>query len=131
MITPRVVMNKPRIAFLGLGIMGSGMAGRLLNAGFPRTVFNRNREKAAPLEAAGARVASSPREASAAADVIISMGADDHASRAVWLGAQGALSAQSAGAVCIESRTVTLRLVRELSSAAPGHRRAFLAAPGT
>ncbi len=124
-------MNKPRIAFLGLGIMGSGMAGRLLNAGFPLTVFNRNREKAAPLEAAGARVASSAREASAAADVIISMVADDNASRAVWLGAQGALSAQSAGVVCIESSTVTVSWVRELSSTALGHGCEFLDAPVT
>jgi len=42
-------MDKPRVAFLGLGIMGGGMARRLLGAGFPLTVFNRNRAKAEAL----------------------------------------------------------------------------------
>ena len=50
-------MAKPRVAILGLGIMGSGMAGRVLSAGFPLVVFNRNRDKAAPLAAKGATAA--------------------------------------------------------------------------
>src|SRR5215467_14558562 len=85
-------MTKPRIAFLGLGIMGSGMARRLLGAGFPLTVYNRNHEKAVPFGDDGASVAHSPGEAAADADFIISMLADDAASRSVWLGENGALS---------------------------------------
>jgi len=42
-------MSKPRVAVIGLGIMGGGMAGRLLSAGFPLAVYNRNKDKAAPL----------------------------------------------------------------------------------
>src|ERR1017187_10586514 len=86
-------MNKPHIAFFGLGIMGSGMARRLLINGFPLTVFNRNAEKSTPFAAEGALVAASPREAAAQADVIISMVADDSASRSLWLGDHGALAA--------------------------------------
>ena len=58
-------MSNPRVALIGLGLMGSGMARRLLGAGFPLTVYNRNPERAAPLAAEGAHVAASPREAAA------------------------------------------------------------------
>ncbi len=46
-------MSKPRVAILGLGIMGGGMAGRLLSAGFPVAVYNRNTDKAAPFASTG------------------------------------------------------------------------------
>ena len=74
--------------------MGSGMARRLLGAGFPLTVYNRDPE--ARDDAGGGRGArrASPREAAARADVILSMVADDDASRAVWLGEHGALAAR-------------------------------------
>ena len=48
-------MTKPRIAFLGLGIMGSGMARRLLDADFPLTVYNRNPERSEAVSARGPR----------------------------------------------------------------------------
>jgi 3-hydroxyisobutyrate dehydrogenase len=124
-------MNKPRIAFLGLGIMGSGMARRLLAGGFPLTVFNRNPEKSKPFAAEGAGVAGSPREAAAQADVIISMLADDIASRSLWLGDSGALAAAKPGTVCIESSTVTVDWVRELAAAAQKQNCEFLDAPVT
>lgn len=124
-------MNNPRIAFLGLGLMGSGMAHRLLAAGFPVAVFNRNRGKAATHAAAGATLAATPREAALRADVIISMVADDQAARAVWLGPEGALAAAKHGAVCIESSTVTLDWVRELAECAAVRGLGFLDAPVT
>src|SRR5579862_8559577 len=122
-------MSKPSIAFLGLGIMGSGMARRLLANGFPLAVFNRNAEKAAPFAAAGAHVAGSPHEAARNAQVIISMLADDHASRSLWLGDHGALGAAAPGTVCIECSTVTVGWVRELAAAAAARRCEFLDAP--
>jgi 3-hydroxyisobutyrate dehydrogenase len=124
-------MSKSRVTFLGLGIMGSNMARRLLQAGFPTTVYNRNRDKAAPLTALGAIVADTPRQAAAGADVIISMVADDPAARAVWLGENGALAGASPGAVVIECSTVTVGWVRELAAAAAGRRCEFLDAPVT
>lgn len=124
-------MSQPRIAFLGLGIMGGGMARRLLTSGFPLTVFNRNAEKSKPFAAAGAQVAGSPREAAAQADFIISMVADDTASRSLWLGEHGALAAARSGAVCIECSTVTVNWVRELAAAAAQKKCEFLDAPVT
>ena len=111
-------MSTPRIAFLGLGLMGGGMARRLLGAGFAVTVFNRNPARAAPLAAAGARVAGSPREAAAGAEVVFSMVADDAASRAIWLGPDGAIAGAARGAVLVECSTLTVAWVQELAQAA-------------
>ena len=80
----------PRIAFIGLGRMGHGMAGRYLDAGFTVTVWNRSKAKAEDLIARGARWAASPAEAADGADAVVTMVADDAASRAVWLGQDGA-----------------------------------------
>ena len=124
-------MSKPRIAFFGLGIMGSGMARRLLASGFPLTVFNRNAEKSKPFAAEGASVANSPREAAAQADFIISMVADDQASRAMWLGENGALAAAAPGTICLECSTVTVGWVKELAAAVAGKKCELLDAPVT
>jgi 3-hydroxyisobutyrate dehydrogenase len=107
-----------RIGFLGLGIMGGGMARRLLGAGFSLRVFNRERAKAAALAAAGASLADSPEAAAGNADVIISMVADDAASRRVWLGERGALLAAPRGAILIECSTLSLEWIGELAAAA-------------
>lgn len=124
-------MSKPRMAILGLGIMGSGMASRLLSSGFHVVVFNRSREKSLSLAKAGALVAESPKDAAARADVILSMVADDNASRAMWLGANGALAGASAGSVLIESSTLSVGWVKELSTLARERGCEFLDAPVT
>ena len=124
-------MSKPRIAFLGLGIMGSGMARRLLANGFPLTVYNRNPEKSKPFADEGAGVASSPHEAASEAEVVISMVADDIASRSLWLGDSGALAAAKPGTVCIESSTVTVDWVRELADTVQKRNCELLDAPVT
>jgi 3-hydroxyisobutyrate dehydrogenase len=124
-------MSKPRVAILGLGIMGSGMASRLLASGFPVAVYNRNTEKAAPFANAGAFVASSPREAASRADVIISMVADDIASKGVWLGENGALAGATRASVLIESSTLTVSWIKELAAAAGQRRLELLDAPVT
>ncbi len=111
--------------------MGGGMARNLLTKGFPLAVFNRNAEKSKPFANDGVHVAASAREAAAQADVIISMVADDYAARAMWLGGNGALAANKAGAVCIECSTVTVDWVRELSMAAAARGCEFLDAPVT
>jgi 3-hydroxyisobutyrate dehydrogenase len=123
--------NKPRVAFLGLGIMGSGMARRLLRAGFPLTVYNRNREKAAPFAAEGASVAATPREATGRADVIVSMVADDAASRGLWLGENGALAGAASGTLLIESSTLTVGWIKELADASAARGCELLDAPVT
>ena len=72
-----------KIAFIGLGIMGSPMARRLLAAGYPLTVWNRTASRAEPLQAEGASVAASPAEAVREAGVVITMLADPAAVREV------------------------------------------------
>ena len=116
---------------LGLGLMGGGMAGRLLGTGFPLAVYNRTPEKAASLVAAGARLASSPRDAATDADIVVCMVADDAASRSMWLGESGALDVMRAGAIGIESSTVTPEWITELVSTAQKKGIAVLDAPVT
>jgi 3-hydroxyisobutyrate dehydrogenase len=108
----------PPVAFLGLGIMGTGMAGRLLAAGYPLTVFNRSADKARPLGAKGATVAASPREAASKADIVFTMVADDDASRAMWEGEDGALAGVRRGTLLVESSTVTAGRIADLADAA-------------
>ena len=108
-------MTIERIAFLGTGIMGSGMAHYLLKAGYPVTVYNRTVAKTQPLVEAGAFRAETPREAVAEADVIIVIVGDDDSSRQIWLGEEGVLAGNpKPNAIAIESTTLSLGWVREL-----------------
>src|SRR5580692_1524561 len=124
-------MSKPRVAILGLGIMGGGMATRLLSQGFPLSVYNRNREKASRFAQGGAFVAASPREAAARAEIVISMVADDAASRSLWLGDEGALAGAAPGTLLLESSTLSVSWVRELAAVAVAKKCDFLDAPVT
>jgi 3-hydroxyisobutyrate dehydrogenase len=111
--------------------MGSGMARRLLSANFSLTVYNRDRAKSIPFAAEGAFVAESPREAASRAQIILSMVADDAASRHMWLGDNGALAGVSPSSVLIESSTLSLGWIKELESAAAQLGCEFLDAPVT
>jgi 3-hydroxyisobutyrate dehydrogenase len=124
-------MSKPKVAILGLGIMGGGMAGRLLSAGFPLTVYNRNREKCAPFASAGASVAATPREAALRAEVVLSMVSNDAASRDVWLGENGALNGAATNSILIESSTLSGAWIHELAAKAGERGCRFLDAPVT
>ena len=119
------------VALLGLGVMGSGMAQNLLKAGFSLTVYNRTRAKAEPLVAKGARVAETPKEAVGTAQVILSMVGDDTASRAMWLGENGALAGAKPDTVLVECSTLSLDWVRELAGHATSRNLAFLDSPVT
>jgi len=109
-----------RVAFIGLGRMGHGMAGRYLDAGFEVSVWNRSKAKAEDLIARGARWSTSPGDAAIDADAVVAMVADDEASRAVWLGTNGAATTMKAGTLAIECSTVShdhaLRLSHELNA---------------
>jgi len=102
------------VAFIGLGRMGHGMAGRYLEGGFTLAVWNRSKAKADDLVARGARWASSPADAADGADAIVTMVADDDASRAVWLGKDGATETAKAGALAIECSTVSYQHALDL-----------------
>ena len=105
------------VAFLGLGKMGIGMAARVLAAGHALQVYNRTTGRASALVQRGARLFPTPREACAGADAIISMVADDAASRALWCGPDGVLAASAApGALAIECSTLSHAWVMELAA---------------
>ena len=98
-----------RVAFIGLGRMGHGMAGRYLDAGLEVAVWNRSQAKAEDLIARGAHWASSPENAAVNADAVITMVADDEASSAVWLAKDGAAASMKPGTLAIECSTVSYR----------------------
>jgi 3-hydroxyisobutyrate dehydrogenase len=118
-----------RVAILGLGIMGGGMAANWLAKGFGVAVWNRTAAKAQALAGKGAKVAMTPREAATGADFIFAMVADDDASRSVWLGATGALAGAKSGAIGVESSTLTPDWIRELGRHAAAKGVGFLDAP--
>lgn len=110
--------SRSRLGFIGLGAMGSRMAGRLLASGYDLTVFNRSRERMRPLEQLGAKAAETPAEVAASAGVILVSVADDAAAENVITGAHGALEEARAGAILINLSTVSPALSRRLSEAA-------------
>src|SRR6478672_804107 len=123
-----------RIAFIGLGRMGRGMAGRLVAAGHDVVVHNRTRERAADLLVAGAQWAGSPAEAATGAEAVLVMVSDDVASRAVWLGTDGVLAGDgdpTPGALAIECSTLSHDWVMELSAAVAAHNLRYLDCPVT
>ena len=111
--------------------MGGGMAANLLKAGFPLTVYNRTAAKAQALVDGGARLAATPADAARGASIVISMLADDQASREVWLGRDGALAAAAPGTILIESSTVSPAWIAELAGQAAQRGLEFLDAPVT
>jgi 3-hydroxyisobutyrate dehydrogenase len=111
--------------------MGGGMAANLLKAGFPLAVYNRTAAKAQALVNGGARLAQTPADAARGASIVISMLADDQASREVWLGRNGALAAAAQGTILIESSTVSPAWIAELAGQAAQRGVEFLDAPVT
>ena len=120
-------MNNPnantRVAFIGLGIMGQSMAGHLLEAGYPLSIYNRSTDKMTALVARGARACASPAEAAKDAQVVITMVGFPKDVEEVWLGAKGIVhSAQSA--LLIDMTTSSPGLAQKLAkeASAKGHR---------
>lgn len=94
------------VAFLGLGRMGSLMAGRVLAAGHELTVWNRTAARTQPLAADGASAAATPAEAAAAAEVVITMLADPAALSGVLDGPDGVVAGIRPDATLVEMSTV-------------------------
>ena len=110
-----------KLAFIGLGKMGSGIARNLLRAGHQLTVYNRTREKAEALVAEGARVANSPAEAVRGAEAVHTMLSDDAAVREVVFGRDGFAATMGRDAVHISHSTISTALARELAAAGHGY----------
>lgn len=95
-----------KITYLGLGIMGQGMAANLLKAGYPVTVWNRTPDKATALVEQGAQLAGSPAEAVAEADVIMYCLSDDRAVEDLVFGSGNLLNSVKAGQIVINLTTL-------------------------
>lgn len=107
------------VTFIGLGRMGIGMAQRLVAAGHRVRIYNRTPERAAALVEQGATVCGSPGEAAKDAELIISMVADDAASREVWCGDGGVFSSTlPEGTLAIECSTLSHDWVLQLADQA-------------
>lgn len=117
-----------RIAFLGLGKMGSALAGHLLKAGHELTVWNRTAEHAEPLSKLGATVVSSPSEAVAHSEVALTMVMDDAALEDVMFTAK-ALEAMPPGGIHVSLSTISVRLSDRLTEAHRAVGGEFVAAP--
>ncbi|MGE0802074.1 MAG: NAD(P)-dependent oxidoreductase [Lautropia sp.] len=117
------------IAFIGLGAMGAEMAANLRQAGYRLRVWNRSPERTGPFAAAGDTVCATPAEAVRGARFVVSIVADDQATRAVMLGADGVIGAAAAGTVVIDSATITPAMAREIAAAAAARGVDYLDAP--
>jgi 3-hydroxyisobutyrate dehydrogenase-like beta-hydroxyacid dehydrogenase len=103
-----------KLGFIGIGAMGSRIAGRLLKSGFPVTVFDRSADKANALVEYGATVARSVAELASETDAILSCLANDEAVRNVYIGPQGVLVHIRPGSIIMEMSTVSPETSREL-----------------
>ncbi len=101
-----------RVAFLGLGLMGAPMARRLARAGYPLSVWNRDRAKAEPLAADGAVVAASAAEAVRGADIVFTMLTDGNVVGEVLFSA-GVADELKAGAVVVDTSSIAPPIARD------------------
>jgi 3-hydroxyisobutyrate dehydrogenase len=120
---------RARLGFVGLGVMGSRMARRLLAAGHAVSGYNRTRAKAEALVPAGLGVTASPREAADGATAVFSMVADSDALRAVALGPDGVLAGLGRGATWVEMSTVSPAVTREIGAEASARGASLIDAP--
>ena len=117
-----------KVGFIGLGHMGAGMAENLIKAGHEVTVYNRTREKAAALVAAGARVARTVAEA-CQGDAVMTMLANDEAVQSVVLGRDGVVPTLRPGALHVSSSTISVALSQRLSEEHSKRGQRYIAAP--
>ena len=123
--------NKPRLGWIGTGVMGHSMAGHLLAAGYPLTVYSRTKAKAEGLLACGARWAETPREVARQADIVFSIVGYPRDVEEVMLGAQGALAGLEKGGILCDMTTSSPVLARRIAEAAAARGCGALDAPVT
>jgi 3-hydroxyisobutyrate dehydrogenase len=110
-------MDKPRIGFIGLGIMGRPMCANLLKAGYSLTVWNRSRPGIDEVVGYGARAGASPADVAAQSDVTITIVTDSPDVQKVVLGADGVIEGARAGSVLIDMTTMSPSVTREIAAA--------------
>ena len=108
--------EKPRIGFIGLGVMGRPMAHNLLKAGYPCTVYDINPVPVAALVAEGARAAQDVRQVAAASDVLITMVVDDTQFSSILFEPEQAALALRPGAIVMGMSTMSVRMVQSAAA---------------
>src|SRR5579862_5768363 len=109
---------KLRVGWIGTGVMGGPMAGHLLTAGYPLTVFNRTRAKSDALVKKGAAWADSPAAVAKQSDIVFSIVGFPEDVRETYLGANGVLAAAREGQTIVDMTTSPPSLAREIAEAA-------------
>lgn len=122
-------MQHPSLAFIGLGIMGGPMAGHLLEAGYPLTVYTRTRRRAQALLDRGAAWADSPLDAAQEADVVFTCLPDTPDVEGVLLGEAGVIHAGRTGQVVVDHSTISPSVTRRMAEALGGQGKVLLDAP--
>ncbi len=117
------------VAFIGLGAMGSLMAHNLLAAGVNLRVYNRNCTRTRAFTELGVAAFATPAQAVQGADFVVSIVADDDATRSVMLGTDGVVGAAASATVIIDSSTNTPMAAREVSERATARGLFYLDAP--
>ncbi len=113
-------MSKPRIGFIGLGIMGKPMSRHLLQAGYVVVAHNRSRESAAELTDAGAREAHSPKEVAENSDIVVTMLPDSPDVEEVALGSGGIIEGVSKGDIYVDMSTIAPSVALKVGKAMAG-----------
>ena len=107
--------SKPKLAFIGLGVMGLPMAGHLLAGGYELSVFTRTAAKAKPLASKGAKLAKSPADAARNADVIFLCVPDTPDVETVLLGDFGIIAGVKKGAIVVDHSTISPSATRSFA----------------
>ncbi|EHV5553439.1 NAD(P)-dependent oxidoreductase [Vibrio parahaemolyticus] len=123
-------MEKQRVAFIGLGVMGYPMAGYLSNTGYETKVYNRTKAKADKWAAEYNGIAcETPREAAEGCDIVFTCVGNDNDVRSVVYGEEGLLVGLKAGAVLVDHTTTSAELAVELADACKKVGNHFIDAP--
>ncbi len=120
-----------RVGFIGIGLMGSQMSRKILEAGYPLTVWNRKKEKAGTLLTAGAKWADSPKAVAQASDVVITIVTDSAASEEVICGRNGVLEGAHPDLTLIDMGSIAPEMSRSIAERARAKGIPMLDAPVT
>ena len=118
-----------RIGIIGVGIMGEPMAKNLIDGGYEVTAYDVNREAVDRVAAYGGQAASSPREAAASRDMVITMLPDDRIVQEAIMGTNGAREGMSQGAILVDMSTVSPSTSRTIAEALEKNGMEMLDAP--